>query len=472
MSSSPTAEGPDPPARKGLSILAWLVIFTVVSLLLLWHRPTQAERAAGAEPVLVEMEGRSVVGMAALFGLRDGGLFRSRMEGEHIPFGEGLRWVVVAGEAGGPGAARRELTKLQKASEEGVTGVATREEERVARLLDELYSCYEKKDWAADLSATEREELVQRLGWFGELALSPAGAGDQSRREPVLAPARRAAVGVLAYLLFLMAVASIGLVLGVTILVLWLLGRLQSGIRCGSRCGGVYAETFAVYLVLFLGLSYLLGRYPVGGEGLLPLRTGLAALGSLAAVAWPVLRGVDWRRVRQDIGWTAGRRPMLEPVIGAGCYAGALPLVFVGAVIFAVLTLLARRLGMAPVPPTHPVLSWVVHCGWWGRLQVGFVACVAAPLVEETMFRGFLYRHLREATARAGAAGSVLLSAAVSAFIFAVIHPQGVLFVPILMALAVAFALAREWRGTLVPTMVAHAINNGLALLVLLFTLG
>ena len=32
---------------------------------------------------------------------------------------------------------------------------------------------------------------------------------------------------------------------------------------------------------------------------------------------------------------------------------------------------------------------------------------------------------------------------------------------PRFLLLALAFALVREWRGSLVPAMVAHGINNG-----------
>jgi membrane protease YdiL (CAAX protease family) len=52
-------------------------------------------------------------------------------------------------------------------------------------------------------------------------------------------------------------------------------------------------------------------------------------------------------------------------------------------------------------------------------------------------------------------------------FCFAVIHPQGFLAVPALMALAVAFTLMREWRGTVLPSMIAHGINNAVATLLL-----
>jgi membrane protease YdiL (CAAX protease family) len=48
----------------------------------------------------------------------------------------------------------------------------------------------------------------------------------------------------------------------------------------------------------------------------------------------------------------------------------------------------------------------------------------------------------------------------VSSILFAAIHPQGWPFIPVLASLALAFCVAREWRGTLVPGMVAHGINN------------
>jgi membrane protease YdiL (CAAX protease family) len=100
------------------------------------------------------------------------------------------------------------------------------------------------------------------------------------------------------------------------------------------------------------------------------------------------------------------------------------------------------------------------------------LAAVVAPLVEETMFRGVLYRHLREASCRWGTAWSIVFSGTVASFIFAVLHPQGLLAVPVLMALAYGFTIAREWRGTLVPCMVGHGLSNGLVTLLVLAALG
>ena len=95
------------------------------------------------------------------------------------------------------------------------------------------------------------------------------------------------------------------------------------------------------------------------------------------------------------------------------------------------------------------------------RLQVILLARVIAPIVEETMFRGVLYRHLREASHAWRWLPSVIFSGTVSSFIFAIVHPQGIVAVPVLMALAYGFVIAREWRGTLIPAIVGHALNNG-----------
>jgi hypothetical protein len=92
------------------------------------------------------------------------------------------------------------------------------------------------------------------------------------------------------------------------------------------------------------------------------------------------------------------------------------------------------------------------------------LAVIIAPIIEETVFRGMLYRHLREATARWGLALSVLASALWSSLLFGAIHPQGWPVIPALASLAVAFCLAREWRGSLIPGMVAHGISNGIVL--------
>ncbi|HVS36573.1 MAG TPA: CPBP family intramembrane glutamic endopeptidase, partial [Gemmataceae bacterium] len=64
--------------------------------------------------------------------------------------------------------------------------------------------------------------------------------------------------------------------------------------------------------------------------------------------------------------------------------------------------------------------------------------------------------------------GSVTVSALVVSFVFAALHPQGLLAVPMLMALAFGFTAAREWRGSLIPSMTVHGLHNGVLMLLLI----
>jgi membrane protease YdiL (CAAX protease family) len=84
------------------------------------------------------------------------------------------------------------------------------------------------------------------------------------------------------------------------------------------------------------------------------------------------------------------------------------------------------------------------------------LACVFAPVLEETMFRGALFHYLRGRWGWAASAVTV-------SFVFAVIHPQGWIAVPALGAIALALAALREWRGSIIASMVAHSFNNFLA---------
>jgi membrane protease YdiL (CAAX protease family) len=114
----------------------------------------------------------------------------------------------------------------------------------------------------------------------------------------------------------------------------------------------------------------------------------------------------------------------------------------------------------------NPIVEYMTNMNFWTWLQVFFAASVVAPFAEEVLFRGVLYRHLRGINRWLDTPLAVILSALLVSFIFAIIHPQTLYAVPVLMALAFGFALAREWRGTLIPVMVAHGLHNGLIVLV------
>jgi membrane protease YdiL (CAAX protease family) len=181
--------------------------------------------------------------------------------------------------------------------------------------------------------------------------------------------------------------------------------------------------------------------------------------------------------VRKDIGWTFGRQPLLEPIAGLAGYLMALPLLAIGVGITLLLIMLQDALkgeGSTFGPaggPAHPIIEQLGGAGLWPKIQILILAAVAAPIVEETMFRGVLYRHLRDGTRAMGAVMSILAAGTVSGFLFAAIHPQGWVAIPALMGLAYAFVIVREWRGTLIPAMIIHGVSNGIVMTMLIVLL-
>ena len=490
-----------PPRRRSWAWLAWLVIAGLCGYVV-FLRDSAGEKAAAADDrlgtSLVKVQGRYLVGAEDVL--------RTRFSSESVQgFRKGsvdqrLRFIVLAGELAGPAKALQELEGLDK--DMALHKVKpTRAQAKLRDILGRLYRDYDRLHLRApSVTAAERTYLRQQLNWFGALALAPGGielnedviaeaAGgaaalvlgnlktpDPEARRQALAPARRT-FGVFIGSLIFMILLGLGGFVGLVLLIVFASsGNLQPGVETGSGHGGIYAETFAVWLFLFFGLSLVSAFVSLDLPPM--LLSGVLMLVSLSALCWPVLRGIGWRQVRHDIGLTRGRNPPLEPFFGIGCYAMALPLVVAGLVFTWILLYLQQGSTEAGNPfapsdyPTHPIIEPLAHGGLEDQLLVLFLASVAAPLVEETMFRGVLYRHLREASARFGRIVSILASATLVSFIFAVIHPQGLVAVPVLMALAFGFALAREWRGTLIPGMVGHGLNNALVMLLLSVALG
>jgi membrane protease YdiL (CAAX protease family) len=490
------------PPRRGWAILAWPVILVVVVLAIIAGRLPRAAEVNGDEDqvglVVMELQARYLLG-AAEFTAGLGGGDRASMYEQAKALNTGsieqrLRFIVLAGELAGPAEARKQIGRLNKAMKDA--GVKpTAKQAAVKKTLERLYGDYAKQRYdAPSLSKKDRQRLHEELGWFGDLALAPAGqpglqkavlaaaggpaAGklrhsgtpNPEERQKVLAPARRSfyvtlgafGVGLMFFLI------GLGLLLLFSIFLYT--GTVRGALRCGSPNGGLYAETFAVWMVLYPALSICLALlFPEASRLLL----GMAAmLLSLLALAWPVLRGVPWREVREEVGLTAGQQPATEPLFGVGCYIMSIPILGAGLVV--TLLLLAAQRGLEgpgetdnfdPAQgPAHPIVKDVAEGGWEERVLIILLACVVAPLVEETMFRGVLYRHLREASRRLHGLLSFLISAFVVSLVFAAVHPQGVFAIPVLMALALGFTIAREWRGSLVPAMVAHGLSNGLVM--------
>src|SRR5207249_3921241 len=140
--------------------------------------------------------------------------------------------------------------------------------------------------------------------------------------------------------------------------------------------GGIYAETCALWLVLFFCLTFGVNL----AEPYLPAATpplllsGAVMLLSLVALLWPVARGIPWQQVRQEVGLTAGRQPLVEPLTGVACYAMTLPLLALG--IFLTLILVVLQRGLAGDGPGVMALAYgfTLTREWRGSLVAPMVA--------------------------------------------------------------------------------------------------
>jgi membrane protease YdiL (CAAX protease family) len=104
------------------------------------------------------------------------------------------------------------------------------------------------------------------------------------------------------------------------------------------------------------------------------------------------------------------------------------------------------------VGESQTTLQWL-----WTFVQ----AAVLAPIVEEFVFRGVLFQVLWQRT------GRVWLSAFVSGYLFAVIHPQFLGGIFPITVLGTILALVYAHTRSLLPCMLIHAFNNGLITLLL-----
>ncbi|TVQ55755.1 MAG: CPBP family intramembrane metalloprotease [Phycisphaerales bacterium] len=479
---------PEPDGSAMTNLLAWVVIVLTCSALVLLPQLDSADEnekstAAGAGSMMTELMGRYAVGAGSIDRAQASRFYEQLEPQLNVgPVPQRQRFVILAAELAGPEQARVVLEELDELIAQAeaerppdADPLMSESQARVQALLHRLYPPAEEVNDDARialdaLTEADRRFLRDELGWFGELAMVPEEHVSRSERRVILADARRVTFTMVGVMVALCALGFLGVVGIVLVLIGFGTGRLRWHFRSGSGAVSVYAESFAIWLIVFFALQIAAQVVTATGNAT-SFRFGAAFLAffiSLLAVFWPVIRGVPWRTVREDIGLTLGRRPLAEPAIGFAGYAMGLPVLVLGAICTLLLMMVAGLFAEPASPlspsgaPVHPVALEIGGAGWLVKLQILLVAAVAAPIVEEIMFRGVLYRNLREMTCRTGRATSVIGSVGLSSYIFALIHPQGWMAIPLLMSLAIVFALVREWRDTVIPAIVIHGVSNAI----------
>ena len=478
---------PRPFSHPLTHLLAWVVIMILVLLSVLGGQLEQAPVDSGGTtdsrtlqplPMADDMNGRMLLGLNEM-----DGAFGPMLLDQAAPMKNGtpeqqLAYVILTSELVSPEEGVKALEALHESIDAGTLEDLPEGYDQLLEVVGGLLFSTAAGETAAPPSVEDRSLLEASLGIYGTYLL--AHATDDTQAISVLeSQFSRAVFGLLAVMVWFLVAGFSGFVLLVLFIVFRLTGRLQLKFLPGTGTGSVYLETFALWLFLFMAFSIAIPLLYqlVTGEDLAGIgQQGQLLIGlitmflSLVVLVWPVIRGVRFSDVCEDIGLVPGRW-FREIVAGVATYCAALPLLLFGVILFMVLSAIWVLLFDDTPQPNHPIQD-SMGSGIVGLVLVYLVACVAAPIVEEIMFRGFLYRYLRDGTSKLLWFGSFVIAAFVSSFIFAIIHPQGVVFVPVLGALAIGFCLGREWRGSLIAPMVAHALNNGVVMTLNVFISG
>ncbi len=319
-------------------------------------------------------------------------------------------------------------------------------------LLDRIYA-------GETLTEEQKQQLLDHHGWHARLALSFGKDNNDPERTDLIDGGGVLIIGLGGFGLLVVLALIAGIVLFIVLVVKLGTGSLRMHFRAPVPGGSVYLETFAVFVASFMVLQVLSGLV----EGRIPVwaQFGLQWL-IVLSIFWPLLRGVSFTRWRADMGFVAPRGVVREISAGLMVYLASVPVYFMAALGSWVLVLLREMLrssvsgeaGSVIEPPlTNPVFEMLETSDVLTMIVLGSLVTLWAPLVEESIMRGALFRHLRS---RMG----FVLSALVSALLFGALHQYDVLMLLPVIALGASFAFCREWRGSIIGCMTAHALHN------------
>jgi membrane protease YdiL (CAAX protease family) len=306
------------------------------------------------------------------------------------------------------------------------------------------------------LNDHQREQLAKRYGLIGKLALTHGLDDDDPRREPLID-------GWFPILIFslivLLAVPT--LLLGGLVVLCFGVVRLASGqIKLRNHVpvkgGSVFLETYTLFVGGFLLMSVSSFLFPQIGSVSIFLPWLL-----LLTILWGIFRGMHIGTWKKAIGWHTGEGILKEISCGLIAYIATIPLLLLGSIITLLLLTIKEKIqsGLNPGDPVEPV---AITNEIFQSIASGNIVAIVflfslvtiwAPIMEESIFRGALFRHLR---------GSMhwVFAALASAALFAFMHNYGPLMVTPILMLGFMFAFMREWRGSLIAPMTAHFLHN------------
>lgn len=441
---------PPPRGFEWQALIAWIVIIGCTAMLMTfnvkaYHRMASKGIENPTTLMQINLSGKAAVGFNQMLknGQPDGfnnaqTLVNSVEQAAKTP-AEKLRAIIVAADVNGPNEAFTNLEELTKSNPPA----------DVAQDAGALRTIYGTKD-PKSLDEATRQRLVDRYGFFGRLAVTFNQPPTDPQRAAVLAEAKHTAERMIGTGFMMGGLGIVVLAAFVTAIVLLALQKIRPTYVPQRWANSAYLEAFAIYLGGFILASIALRK--LTNDAL--AYEWIALIFIPIAMGWIHLRGESVRQAAFGLGWFAGRGPLIEIPLGIFGYLACAPIVLAG---IAISLILSKVVGATPSHPIEQMLNGTP----WETANLYGIACIMAPILEETMFRGAFFNHMRRRW-------NWLISALVVAFFFAAIHPQGWTLIPGLGSIALVLAAIREWRGTAMASIAAHATNNCIVLTVVL----
>lgn len=374
-----------------------------------------------------------------------------------------FRFAIVTAELAGSEAARKALDELDQSQPSTGTNTLSAEEEQ--RLSDQIAAVRSILDGnASKLTSDQREALITDHGYLGQLILTIGKPNNDPERAPLV----DGAIYTILLVVYFFVIAFVGIVGGIAACVLFFVmlgsGRITRRFVAPTPGGSVYLETAALFLSAFLILQVF--THVVLGPDAIKVKL-LSQWLLLLVPLWPLARGVASKEWREQLGLHTGKGFWREVGTGIFAYFAAIPFLLVAIAIVLAYTLIKSHNDPAAGPPSNPIQELVGQADTATLVLVFLLATVWAPLTEEMIFRGALFRHLR------GRMG-MLAAAAISALTFGFMHGYALPLLLPVVTIGFTFALTREWRGSLIAPIVGHFLHNAtlLTLAILLVQAG
>jgi membrane protease YdiL (CAAX protease family) len=385
-----------------------------------------------------------------------------------------LRLAIAAAEVGGAqeGIDRAESLRVDL---EGGGWSAMSEEDRGtlvgdAKALEVIYA--EAKGGGFDAAVVLPEGFEKRHGYFARLVKTWGQPEASAAREALLGNGLSILLILVAFGVVIVGVLVGGIAMGIVAVVMLASGRIRWRFVPPVPGGSVFVETAAVFFLGFLGMKVAVSLI-AGAAGMDESATTRLSLVTqwllVPIIAWPVVRGMPWGAWRRAVGLHSGEGVFKEVLCGVAGYFAGVPLMLAAFLVsFLALVLKGVMAGGGkdePVQaPENPIVDVVMQGGVTPWMLFA-LASFWAPLVEEVVFRGALYRHLRGSWR---GVGGVVVSAGVTALVFGIAHGYEWMLLGPVIVLGFNFALMREWRGSLIAPIFAHFMHNATVLVLVI----